>query len=135
MDFELSDDQLALRAGARDLLDDLASPARVRAHTTTGDAYDAALWRAMTEQGWVGVDVAEASGGVGLGTVEVAVLLEEIGRHCAPAPFLPCVLATHAFAAAGDDAMVERLLTGATVACVAWGRGPVAYAPSADVAI
>jgi hypothetical protein len=46
MDFELSDDQLALRSGARELLDDLASPARVRAHTATGDAYDATLWRA-----------------------------------------------------------------------------------------
>jgi len=135
MDFELSDDQCALRDGARDLLDDLASPARVRAHTTKGDAYDATLWRAMAEQGWLGVDVNEAHGGVGLGVVEVAVLLEELGGHCAPAPFLSTVLATYALGAAGDDTTVERLLGGDAIACVKWGNGPVVYAPSADVAV
>jgi alkylation response protein AidB-like acyl-CoA dehydrogenase len=135
MDFELSDDQLALREGARDLLDDHASAACVRAHTATGDAYDAALWRAMTEQGWLGVAVSEEQGGVGLGTVELAVLLEEVGRHCAPAPFLPTVLAIDAFAGAGDTTTVERLVQGDTIACVAFGKGPVAYAPTADLAI
>jgi alkylation response protein AidB-like acyl-CoA dehydrogenase len=135
MDFELSDDQLALRDGARDLLDDLASPARVRAHTTSGAAYDDALWRAMAEQGWLGVDVAEEHGGVGLGAVELAVLLDELGRHAAPVPFLPTVLATYAFGVAGDDATVQRLLSGDAVACVAWGKGPVAYAPDADIAV
>jgi alkylation response protein AidB-like acyl-CoA dehydrogenase len=89
----------------------------------------------MTEQGWLGVDVPEDRGGVGLGIVEVAVLLEEIGRHCAPAPFLPTVLATFAFGAAGDHATVERLLAGDAIACVAWGHGPVTYAPSADVGV
>ena len=33
MDFDFTDDQVALREGARELLDDLAAPARVRAHT------------------------------------------------------------------------------------------------------
>src|SRR3954471_21470776 len=36
MDFDLSDDQRALRDGARELLDGLASPARVRAHAESG---------------------------------------------------------------------------------------------------
>ena len=69
-----------------ELLDGLASPARVRAHTGTDAAYDAALWAAMAEQGWLGIEVPEDAGGVGLGTVEVAVLCEELGRHAAPAP-------------------------------------------------
>jgi hypothetical protein len=67
--------------------------------------------------------------------VEVAVLLDELGRHCAPAPFLPTVLATHAFTVAGDNDTVAALLRGDITACVAWGNGPVAYAPSADVAV
>ena len=49
MDFDLTEDQLALRAGATELLDDLASPARVRAHTTTDAPFDGALWRARHE--------------------------------------------------------------------------------------
>src|SRR5262245_39634622 len=135
MDFDLSDDQLALRDGARELLDDLASPAHVRAHTATGEPFDRALWRAMVDQGWLGVELAGESGGVGLGTVEAALLSEELGRHAAPAPFVPALLAIDALARAGEDKLVERLLSGDALACVAWDtRHPVPYAPSADVA-
>jgi alkylation response protein AidB-like acyl-CoA dehydrogenase len=136
MDFDLTEDQLALRAGASDVLDDLASPARVRTHTTTDAPFDRALWQAMVDQGWLGVEVGESGGGLGLGSVEVAVLAEELGRHAAPAPFIPTVLALDAFAAAGDDAWVQRLLAGDAIACVAWSAAaPVPYSPSADVAI
>ena len=89
MDFDLTEDQLALRSGASDVLDDLASPAHVRTHTTTDAPFDRALWRAMVDQGWLGVEMSEAGGGLGLGSVEVAVLVEELGRHAAPAPFVP----------------------------------------------
>jgi alkylation response protein AidB-like acyl-CoA dehydrogenase len=136
MDFDLSDDQNALRDGARELLDGLASPARVRAHTATDAAFDGALWSAMAEQGWLGIEVAEEQGGVGLGTVEVAVLAEELGRHAAPAPFVSTALAIDAFREAGDGAWVERLITGDALACVAWDpAAPVPYAPSADIAV
>src|SRR5436309_2894944 len=63
MDFDLSDDQIALQEGARDLLDGLAAPARVRAHTASGAAFDASLWAAMADQGWLGIEVPEARGG------------------------------------------------------------------------
>jgi alkylation response protein AidB-like acyl-CoA dehydrogenase len=136
MDFDLSEDQLALRDGARELLDDLASPARVRAHTETDAGFDGALWRAMAEQGWLGIEVSEGDGGVGLGSVEVAVLAEELGRHAAPAPFLSNVLALDVLARAGESTWVERLSSGDAVACVAWDSdAPVPYAPSADIAI
>ena len=105
MDFELSDDQVALRDGARELLDGLAGPALVRAVVDRGGGYDAGLWDAMVAQGWPVVALAEADGGLGLGEVEVAVLLEELGRHAAPAPFASTVLAIGALQrAAGGDA-------------------------------
>jgi alkylation response protein AidB-like acyl-CoA dehydrogenase len=136
MDFDLSDDQVALRDGARELLDGFASPPQVRAHTGTDAAYDHALWAAMAEQGWLGIEVPEDRGGVGLGTVEVAVLAEELGRHAAPAPFVSTVLAIDAFGEAGEGEWVERLIAGDALACVAWDpAAPVPYAPSADVAV
>jgi alkylation response protein AidB-like acyl-CoA dehydrogenase len=136
MDFDLSDDQLALRDGARELLDDLASPARVRTHTASGNAFDEQLWRAMVEQGWLGIEVAESEGGVGLGAVEVAILVEALGAHAAPAPFVPTVLALAALREAGQDTWLARLLAGDARACVAWDLAqPVVYAPSADLAI
>jgi alkylation response protein AidB-like acyl-CoA dehydrogenase len=133
MDFDLSEDQLALRDGARELLDDLASPARVRAHTASGAPFDGELWRAMAEQGWLGIELPED---LALGGVEVAMMCEELGRHAAPAPYLPTVLAIDVFASAGDESWVERLVDGYALACVAWDpAAPVPYAPSADVAI
>jgi alkylation response protein AidB-like acyl-CoA dehydrogenase len=135
MDFELSDDQQALREAARDLLDDHASPARVRAVVDRRASHDDELWKAMLEQGWLGVEQPEESAGLGLGFVEVAVLLEELGRHAAPAPFAPTVLA---LAALRGTEWEERLADGA-IGAVAWSDGGdrllVPYAPVADVAV
>ena len=71
MDFELSDDQLALRDGARELLDGLAAPPQVRAVIDTGGGLDPVLWQAMVDQGWTGIELPERRGGLGLGPVEV----------------------------------------------------------------
>ncbi len=151
MDFELSDDQVALQDGARDLLDRRASPARVRATIDGGGGLDRELWDAMAEQGWVALELPEERGGLGLTTVEVAVLLEEVGRHVAPAPYLSTVLALGALLRAGQDVLVDRL-AGGEIGCAWWtapgrarleatgerltGRtGPVPWAPSAAVAV
>jgi alkylation response protein AidB-like acyl-CoA dehydrogenase len=139
MDFELSVDQVALRDAARDLLDDHASPARVRAIVDRAAGYDDELWAAMVDQGWLGVELPEESGGLGMGFVEVAVLLEELGRHAAPAPFASTVLA---LAALRGTEWEQRLAEGA-IGSVAWYEGDttsgrkalVPYAPIADVAV
>src|SRR2546423_12412550 len=103
MDFELSDDQLALRDGACELLDGLAPATRVRTVVDAGGGIDDGLWKAMVEQGWNAVEVPEAEGGLGLGAVEVEVLLVEIGRHVAPVPFAPTLLGQGALERAGRD--------------------------------
>src|SRR4026208_1633010 len=126
VDFELDDDQLALQRAAGDLLDGASAPGRARAAIRGGQGYDRDLWKAMVEQGWMGVELDEARGGLGLGTVAAAVLLEQVGRHLAPAPFLPSLLALGALARAADDGVreaepwVQRLISGDAVGCVAW---------------
>jgi alkylation response protein AidB-like acyl-CoA dehydrogenase len=141
MDFDLDEDEIALHRAAGDLLDALSSPARVRAAITGDDGYDPALWRSMVDQGWMGVELDEKRGGLGLGTVAGAVLLEQVGRHVAPVPFLPSLLALGALARAADDGVrdaepwIERLVSGDAIGCVAWGDGPVVAAPVADVAV
>jgi alkylation response protein AidB-like acyl-CoA dehydrogenase len=136
MDFELSDDQRALQDAAADLLDSLAASEQVRAAAGNDEGFDPVLWKAMVDQGWMGVDLPEAQGGLGLGTVEAAVLAEQVGRHVAPAPFVESLLALGALARAGNTHWVERLVTGDAVGCVAWrADAPVPYAPVADVAV
>src|SRR3954467_4628689 len=107
VDFELNDDQQALRAAARELLDGRSTSAPVRATFDADAPWDAELWKAMVDQGWTGIAVAEDAGGVGLGWVEVAVLLEEVGAHVAPAPILQQIVALDALT--GTE-WAERLL-------------------------
>lgn len=154
MDFDLSDDQLALRSGADELLTGLAPTTAVRVVVERGGGLDRALWSAMVEQGWLGIARPESESGLGLGWVEVAVLAESIGRFAAPAPFVSQVLAIDALASTPGPRF-EALLAGDTIGCVAWSREPEAvaatrlgdgwtlsgradptlYAPSADVVV
>ena len=97
MDFELSDDQRALQDAAADLLGSLSTTEQVRAMAAREEPYDAALWKAMVEQGWTGVELSEAHGGLGLGMVEAAVLAEQVGVHLASAPFIENLLAVASF--------------------------------------
>lgn len=52
------------------------------------------LWQAMSDLGWLGIAVPEASGGSGGDVLHLAVVLEELGRHAATAPFLESVSAS-----------------------------------------
>jgi alkylation response protein AidB-like acyl-CoA dehydrogenase len=134
VDFELNDDQQALRDAARELLDGRSTSAQVRAYADSGAAYDAELWKAMVDQGWTGIAMTESDGGVGLGWVEVAVLLEAVGAHVSPAPILQQIVALDALA--GTE-WADGLLAGDAVACVAASatREVVPYAPAASVAV
>ena len=126
VDFDLSEDQVALQAAARDLLDDRAGHDQVRAHLASGAPYDTQLWGAMVEQGWLGVALPESMGGIGMGWVEAAVLLEEVGRHTAPVPFLPSLLVLGVLAdlEAPDVHQVESLVAGERIGCVARAKRP-----------
>ena len=156
MDFDLSADQRQLQGAARLLLDDRSGPEQVRAHLADGAPYDAGLWSAMVDQGWCAVAVPEDDGGLGLGWVEAAVLLEEVGRHCSPVPFAPQLLAIAALVGRPDHRdLLDGLVAATTLGAVAWsadgdalvrtgdgdrpalsGRlGPVEGASVADVAV
>ena len=127
MDFDLSADQVALRDAAAALLDDRCDMATVRRACDNG-GFDARLWQAMVDQGWTGIAVPEALGGVGLGTVEAAVLLEQTGAHLAPVPLLQQL---SALAVLAGGPWCDRLLSGEAVACVA--RTPLARAADGSV--
>ncbi len=148
MDFELSDDQVALRDAARSLLDGRSAPTQVRAVVDAGGGIDDGLWSAMVEQGWTALAVPEDNGGLGLGIVELALLLEEVGGHVAPAPVLQQALALDALVTGdGPAELIDALTSGEAIGTVAFkpvtadgatvtGRPePVIHAPLARVLI
>src|SRR3954462_13108194 len=109
MNFELTDDQQEIKRTAHELLGSRATPEKVR-EAAEAARYDDALWRELGELGWPGIAVAEEHGGQGLGFVELAALLEELGYALAPTPFLGTVLAALAIEPAGSSAQKERWL-------------------------
>ena len=58
-------------------------------------------WPELAELGWLGVSVDEAEGGAGLGFVEEAILIEELGYALYPGPYLATV--GFALASLGPD--------------------------------
>ncbi|HSZ04286.1 MAG TPA: acyl-CoA dehydrogenase family protein [Solirubrobacteraceae bacterium] len=111
MDFGLTDDQRDIQRTARDLLSERASFARVREHAEAGKT-DAALWRELCELGWPGIAISEEYGGQSLGTIELSILCEELGRTVAPVPFLGGVMAACVIEQAGSQEQRERWLPG-----------------------
>jgi alkylation response protein AidB-like acyl-CoA dehydrogenase len=111
MDFGLSDDQRDIQRTARDLLAERAKPERVREHAEAGTT-DAALWKELCELGWPGIAISEEHGGQGLGTIELSILCEELGRVVAPVPFLASAMAACVIERAGSPEQRERWLPG-----------------------
>ena len=89
MDFDLSDEQQATIDVAAKLLGDKATPDAIRSVEQADDLrFDRDLWAAMADAGLLGIAVPAEYGGAGLGVLELALVLEEVGRHTAPVPAL-----------------------------------------------
>jgi alkylation response protein AidB-like acyl-CoA dehydrogenase len=85
MDFAFTDDQLELQRAAREWL------AHQYPLDRDFDGPQDDRWPELAELGWLGISIAEAEGGAGLGFVEEAIVLEELGYALYPGPYLATV--------------------------------------------
>lgn len=89
MDFTLTDDQTTIRDLAATVLSDHCTPDALGACEDSDSAgFDHKLWSKLADAGLLGTCIPEEHGGLGLGLVELAILLEEAGRTAAPVPLL-----------------------------------------------
>lgn len=91
MDFAFTSEQEMLRDQARSYLADRFPIDRVIELAESDEGWDEKSWREIAELGWTGLSIAEDSGGSGMGFLEEAVLLEEMGRALYPGPFASTV--------------------------------------------
>ena len=114
-----------LRTAVRDFLSAKSGEEQVRQVMESERGYDEAVWAQMAEQlGLQALALPAEHGGDGYGFVELAVVLEEMGRALLPSPFLSTiVLAGSALVAAGDAgaqaAHLPGIATGKTTATLA----------------
>src|ERR1700728_5101500 len=91
MEFGLNESQLLLKDNARKFFAGECPMEEVRRLMETETAHDPALWSKMVEQGYTGIIFPEECGGIGLGKVELILLMEEAGRALLPGPFFSTV--------------------------------------------
>ena len=69
------------------------------------------MWKQMAELGWLGIDLPADVGGLEMGTLDLVILMRELGRHICPSPFLStAVIAGSAIARAGSEEQRRRLI-------------------------
>ena len=124
MDFELGEEEQAIRDLTATVLDDMSSHERLKALTAEGDHVDRKAWAALAATGVVGAPVPEEHGGLGLGFLAAAVALEEVGRTASPVPLLTtAVMGAMPIAAFGSgpqrDGWLPGIAAGSLLACAA----------------
>ncbi len=122
MEFDLSKPQKLLRDTVRATLAKNYPLSSVRAWIDGSVSYDESLWQVIADQGWIGIHLDEACGGLGLGLVELAVVSEAMGGGCVPSPYLATTWAATLMAnAKGEvaDSTLPSIASGKRKATVA----------------
>jgi alkylation response protein AidB-like acyl-CoA dehydrogenase len=113
VDFNVSEELNSVRQLAAQILADFTGMDQLRLVEQQAEQIDRKLWQALAEAGLLGVDIAEAQGGMGLGFFALTALCEEVGRTVAPVPLVPVLAgAAGTLNRYGSDEQRERLLPG-----------------------
>jgi alkylation response protein AidB-like acyl-CoA dehydrogenase len=112
MDFSFTQEHEELRQTVRRFLERESPEARVRALMETSAGYDERVWKRMAEElGLPGLIIPERYGGAGLGPVELAIVMEEMGRVLFCGPYLStAVLSVYTLLQAAADEARSNLL-------------------------
>ena len=119
MDFTPSEELREIRKLARRILTDVVTDDALKAHDREGHAYHQRAWQELGRSELLGVALPASLGGGEMSAVELAAVLEEVGRAAAPIPVAATLaLAVEPLARSGHAA--ARELIAATLA-----EGPV----------
>ena len=92
MKLTLTEEQEMIKKTACDFLADKCPKTFVKQMEESETGYSRELWQEMAELGWMGLVFPEKYGGGDMNFLDLAVLLEEMGRACLPSPFFSTVV-------------------------------------------
>lgn len=102
MDLDFSEEQVMLRDTTRGICEQLVPGPVVREMENSETGFLPEFWQQLSELGINGLGVPEAFGGMGWGSLEMAIVYEEFGRSLAPSPhFVSSVLSAKVLELAG----------------------------------
>lgn len=125
MDLDFSEEQVMLRDTTRGICEQLVPGPVVRAMENSENGFLPQFWQQISELGINGLGIPEACGGMGWGSLEMAIVYEEFGRALAPSPhFASSVLSAKVIELAGtaeqQNAWLPKIPTGEAVITPAW---------------
>lgn len=95
MEFAFTEEQQMIQSTAESFFADVSGSEAVRAAMATEQGYDNALWQSLCKDLYLqAITVPEAFGGMGLGFVELAAVMEQMGRFVVCAPYFSTVCLT-----------------------------------------
>jgi alkylation response protein AidB-like acyl-CoA dehydrogenase len=123
MDLEFTDEQVELRNTARSVLASACPPSVVRqVFEGRGDGGD--VWSTLVGLDWPALGLPVEHGGLGLGFVEVGIVVEELGRAVAPGPLLATVTQlVPTLAEAGSSFLLADIAAGRVTGTLALAEG------------
>jgi 3-oxocholest-4-en-26-oyl-CoA dehydrogenase beta subunit len=135
MDFALNERQEMLKKSAREFLNTEYPEKLLREMIKDEKGYTPELWRKIADLGWTGLGIPEKYGGLG-DFLDLAVVLEEMGRVCLISPFFASVvLGASIISEAANEEQKQRLLPsiaeGKTVLTLALTEASAKYTPDA----
>jgi alkylation response protein AidB-like acyl-CoA dehydrogenase len=117
VDLLLNEQQSLLAETAARLCADHGGPKRLRGLRAAGREMNADAWQAVQATQWLATCVTEARSGQGLGAFDLALALEQTGRHLLMVPLLEAAAVAWTASRASDDergaAVLADLLRGA----------------------
>ncbi|BCJ78066.1 acyl-CoA dehydrogenase [Catellatospora sp. IY07-71] len=135
LDLRYTEEQELLRDSVRAMLADHAPWTRVLKVAESPEPDDADLWRLLAvETGLAALAVPEHLGGAGGTFAETAVVLEELGRACAPVPYLGTAVAARALLHLDETDLLRTVAAGEVIAlALPFSAGPAPAAPPTAV--
>ncbi|HEV7664962.1 MAG TPA: acyl-CoA dehydrogenase family protein [Chloroflexota bacterium] len=113
MDFDFTQEQVMLRDVTREFLARESTPKIVREVMEDPLGYREPTWKQLADMGLLGLLIDPNLGGQGLGMIDLALVLEEMGRAAFPSPyFATSLLAATALAAGGNSSQMQAYLRG-----------------------
>ncbi len=111
MNFDLSEEQQILVDSVAKFVRNDSNVERFRKLRERERGWEPEMWERMGEFGWLGVPFPEEQGGFGGRFLDLALILEQLGRGLVPEPIIPSVvLAGGLISRLGTDAQLSALL-------------------------
>ncbi|MDQ1467719.1 MAG: 3-oxocholest-4-en-26-oyl-CoA dehydrogenase beta subunit [Actinomycetota bacterium] len=119
MDFSLSETQQELTALTGQILGDRMTLQHLKSVERSDDGFDRATWAELAKANLLGIAIPEARGGLGFGFLDLCLMLQEVGRHVAPLPLIPCLVSAALpivqFGSDEQQALLDGVVAGSTI--------------------